>query len=466
MMYDIAVIGAGDAGLGAALAAARARARVLLICHQERAGGRAIPGHAAVRTLVAAARQGLPYPEAAARIRAAAAQVAAAGRAEALRGKGIDLLYGHPRLCSASQVVVARRRVQAAVLVLATGARPTLPELPGLATIGHLTSETVGDLSELPPSLAVIGGGPVGCALAQAFARLGSRVTLLEAAGRLLPREEPPASQALAAALARDGVAVRTGAHVTAVSPGRLVLATGDQIGFDRLLVAAGQTPNTGGLDLAAAGVATDPQGQVVTDDYLRTTAVGVWAVGEVTGRPPAYQALPAHGMPLAGAGQSMGQVAVGNILSRWGRLRRYRSPAAPWVTCTDPEVARVGLTGTQAARQVRKTQVVHLALSEIDRALVTDRPDGLVVLVAGHRRLAGTLGGGRLLGTTIVAQRAGELMSDPALAIATRAFPGLIAATSKAYPTWSAAVQRAAAQLGQGIGGRWSTRPVRSVLP
>jgi pyruvate/2-oxoglutarate dehydrogenase complex dihydrolipoamide dehydrogenase (E3) component len=451
MVYDLVVIGGGAAGLGAARAAARGRARVLLVSDGEPGGDCTFYGCVPSKTLIEAAGQGLPYPEAAQRVRDVVARVAATENPEALRRDGIEVMLGRARLLSASQVAVGGHRIQAGVIILATGSRPTVPPIPGLATAAFLTNETVFDLAELPASLAVLGGGAIGCELAQAFARLGSRVTLVEAADRLLPREEPQASWTLAGVLAREGVEVRTGATVEKVDPdGRLLLAGGEQIATDRLLVAVGRTPVTEGLDLAAAGVETGERGNVVTDEFLRTTAQGVCAVGEVTGR-----------LPFTHAAYEMGRIAVGNVLGRWRRPRRYRPHATPWVTFTDPEVGRVGLTEAQAAVRVPGARVAYLPLSEVDRALAADRTDGFVKLIAGPRRLLGNLGGGRILGATIVAGRGGEMIHEPALAMATGMFAGRLAAATHAYPTWSYAVQLAAAQFVMELGGR-TARPAQ----
>jgi pyruvate/2-oxoglutarate dehydrogenase complex dihydrolipoamide dehydrogenase (E3) component len=455
MVYDLVVIGGGAAGLGAARAAARADARVLLVSDGEPGGDCTFYGCVPSKTLIEAAGQGRSYPEAAQRVRDVVARVAATENAEALRREGIEVMRGRARLLSASQVAVGGDRVRAGAVILATGSRPTVPPIPGLATAGYLTNETVFDLPTLPASLAVLGGGPVGCELAQAFARLGSRVTLVEAADRLLPREEPQASWTLAGVLAREGVDVRTGATVEQVGPdGRLLLAGGDQIATDQLLVAVGRTPVTEGLHLAAAGVRTDQRGNVVTDDYLRTTARGVCAIGDVTGR-----------LPFTHTAYEMGRVAAGNVLGRWRRPRRYRPYATPWVTFTDPECGRVGLTEAQAAVRVPGARVAYLPLSETDRALAADRTDGFVKLIAGPRRLLGDLGGGRILGATIVAERGGEMIHEPALAMATRMFAGRLAAAAHAYPTWSYAVQLAAAQFVLEIGGR-TARPAEPDQP
>jgi pyruvate/2-oxoglutarate dehydrogenase complex dihydrolipoamide dehydrogenase (E3) component len=451
MDADLVVVGGGAAGLGAARAGARAGARVLLVSDGEPGGDCTFYGCVPSKTLIESARHGLPYPVAAQRVRDVVARIAETENAAALRAEGIEVRLGRARLLSARQVAVGRDRIDAGSVVLATGSRPTVPPIPGLDAVGYLTNETVFDLPEAPASLAVIGGGPVGCELAQAFARLGSRATLVEAAPRLLPQEEPRASHIVTAALAADGVDVRTGVGVERVtSGGRLRLADGGEVTADHLLLAVGRTPITDGLGLESAGVRTDDGGHVLTDDRLRTTAAGVYAAGDVTGR-----------LPFTHAAFEMGRIAAGNALRGWrDRPRRYRPHATPWVTFTDPEVARVGLAEAQAAA-VPGARVAYLPLDETDRALAAGRTDGFITLIAGPRPLLRHLGGGRVLGATIVAERAGEMIHEPALAMATGMFTGRLAATTHAYPTWSYAVQMAAAQFFMTIGGR-RARPAR----
>lgn len=457
MVYDLVVIGGGAAGLGAARAAVRANARVVLVSDGPPGGDCTFYGCVPSKTLIESARRGLSFPAASKRIRDVVARVAATESAEALHREGIEVLSGRARLLSASQVAVGRHRLQAGAIILATGSRPTVPVIPGLSAVPYLTNETVFELPERPTSLAVIGGGSIGCELAQAFSRLGSRVTVIEQEDRLLPREEPAASWTLTRVLAGEGIDVRTGVTVRKIAPDGRVVHSGGEVVAQQLLVASGRTPVTDGLDLAAAGVRTDPRGYVVTDEYLRTTAKGVCAAGDVTGR-----------LPFTHAAYEMGRLAAGNVLSRWRRPRRYRPYATPWVTFTDPEVARVGLTEAEAVGDTRGVRVAHLPLSEVDRALAAGATDGFVTLLAAPRRLLGNLGGGRIVGATIVAERAGEMIHEPALAMATGMFAGRLAAATHAYPTWSAAVQLAAAQLVMEIHGRRArpARPVHSTHP
>lgn len=456
MDYDLIVVGGGAAGLGAARAAVRAGAATLLVSDGEPGGDCTFHGCVPSKTLIESARHGLPFAAAAQRVRDVVAQVAAAENESALRREGIEVLLGRARFTGPGpgRVQVHGRAVTARRFVIATGTGPVIPPIPGLDAVAYLTNETVFDLPALPASLAVLGGGPVGCELAQAFARLGSRVTVVEGEGRLLPREDPEASEVIAAVFGRDGIGVRTGSRVDRVSAGggqvRLQLADASVVSAERLLVAVGRRPVTDGLDLGRIGVRVDARGQVITDERLATSAAGVYAAGDVTGR-----------LPFTHAAFEMGRIAAGNALARrpWQR-RRYHPAATPWVTFTDPEVAHVGMTEAQAAEHGGR--VGYLPMAELDRAVAAGETDGFIKLVAGPRPVLRTLGGGRIVGATIVAARAGEMIHEPALAMATRMFAGRLAAATHAYPTWSYGVQLAAAQFFMTIDGR-TARPART---
>jgi pyruvate/2-oxoglutarate dehydrogenase complex dihydrolipoamide dehydrogenase (E3) component len=287
-----------------------------------------------------------------------------------------------------------------------------------------------------------LGGGAVGCELAQAFAHLGAKVTVVEALDRLLPREEPEASAAVADVFATEGIEVRLRCKVTRAEAleekgaVRLHLDDGSTVSADRLLVAVGRRAATDSLGLDAAGVATE-RGLVVTDDRLATTAAGIWAAGDVTGK-----------LQFTHAADEMGRVAAGNALSPRWRRRRFDPSAIPWVTFTTPEVARVGRTEADAAAAWRGARVAFLPMAEVDRAIVTGQTAGFVKVIAGPRPILRGAGGGRVLGATIVAARAGELIHEPALAMRTGMFTGRLAQTVHAYPTWSVAVRQAVAQF------------------
>ena len=448
MDVDLAVIGGGSGGIAAARTGKRAGARTVLVQDGPIGGDCTFTGCVPSKTLIEAAGDGDDFVTAIGRVRAAVEQIAATEDAGVFRSAGIEVIEGRARFRGPGEVEVDGQRLRARRFVLATGVRPRVPDLPGLDRVPHLTSDSVFDLKERPNALVVVGGGPLGCELAQAFARLGTRVTLVQSADRLLPKEEPEASQTVLDVFRREGIDVRLGTRAARVDREgdglRLVLADGDSVTGDTLLLATGRAPVTDGLDLEAAGVALDARGFIRTDRHLATSAEGIYAVGDITGR-----------MPFTHAAYEMGRIAALNALGRF-RWRRYDPTSTPCVTFTTPEVARVGMTEAQAA--AHGGQVAYLPMTHVDRAIAAGQTDGFVKLIAGPRTVTRGLGGGRVLGATVVATRGGELIAEPALAMRAGMIAGRLAQSTHAYPTWSIAVQMAAAQLF--LGG---ARPARA---
>lgn len=447
--WDLIVIGGGAAGLGAARAGAAAGARVLLVSEGEIGGECTFTGCVPSKTLLEAAARGTAFPAAMAAVRHAVAAIAATETPDVLGREGIEVFRGRAAFTSPHEISVDGRALWARAFIVATGSQPSAPPVPGLAGTGYLTNETIFGLGELPERLAVLGGGPVGCELAQAFARLGSQVTVIEAAPRLLPAADPEASRVVAEVFGAEGISVRTGVAAASVKHNEktvaLALASGDEVTADRLLVVTGRRPVTGDLGVEAAGVRLDQRGYIVTDRHLATTARGIYAAGDVTGR-----------MPFTHAAFAMGRVAARDALRRpWSPPGAFATAAIPWVVFTDPEVAQVGLTETQAAASHAGARVAWLPMREVDRAVTAGRTEGFVKIIAGRRRVLGGTGGGRVLGATIVAARAGEMIHEPALAIRTGMFTGRLAQATHAYPTWSLAIQQATAQFFGEFGGR-----------
>jgi pyruvate/2-oxoglutarate dehydrogenase complex dihydrolipoamide dehydrogenase (E3) component len=449
---ELIVIGGGPGGMAAARAAARAGVRPLLVQLGPIGGDCTFTGCVPSKTVIEAAARGESFEAAMLAAHRAVEQIAATEDDDAFRREGIEVLHGWAAFRSPRELDVDGTVLRSRHFVIATGAQPAVPPIDGLAEIDYLTNETVFELAELPASLAVLGAGAVGCELAQAFRRLGAQVTVIEALDRLLSREEPEASAAVADALAAEGIQLRLGQKVVRAEPqeakgaARLHLEGGDTVAADRVMVAVGRRGATDGLDLDAAGVATDG-GFVRVDDRLATTTPGIWAAGDVTGL-----------LPFTHAADEMGRVAVANALSRRGR-RRFDTSAIPWVTFTSPEVGRVGMTEAEAAGH--RGRVAFLPMTEVDRAVTAGRTRGFVKLIAGPRQVLGNAGGGRILGATVVAERGGELVHEAALAMRTHMFTGRLAQTVHAYPTWSMAVRQAAAQFFMEINGR-SARPAR----
>jgi pyruvate/2-oxoglutarate dehydrogenase complex dihydrolipoamide dehydrogenase (E3) component len=402
------------------------------------------------KAVIEAAVRGEGFDAAMARARDAVATVAGAESAPVLRSEGITVVEGRARFVDRRTVDVDGRRIRGGAVVVAAGAGPAVPRVPGLDTVPYLTNETLFDLDQLPGTLAILGGGPVGVEMADAFSRLGARVAIIEAAHQLLPQEEPLAARVLAQALSELGAVVRTGSAVTRVEPVtpsavRLVLADGSSVEAEALLVAAGRRPATGGLGLEATGVEVDDAGFVIVDARLRTTARGVFAAGDA-----------AHRLQFTHVADETGRIAAFNALSRVP-LRRFRPGSVPRVTFTNPEVASVGLTEAEAAHHGGR--VAYLPMTEVDRAIAAGATGGFVMVLAGPRRVTRNLAGGRFLGATIVAPRAGEMLHELVLAMAAGMFPARLALTTHAYPTWSVAVRQAVAQFFGVIGGR-SSRP------
>lgn len=315
--------------------------------------------------------------------------------------------------------------------MIATGSRPLVPNIPGLQESGFLSNEQAFDLSQLPRRLVVVGGGPIGCELAQAFARLGSRVTIVHGPGRLLPKEDPEVSQALASAFEREGIKIVTGARMTAVrrdGDDKVIVARQGEATIelrgDELLVALGRVPNVDGLGLEAAKVAVEKKG-ITVNDYLQTSTSNIYAIGDAIG-----------GYLFSHVAAYHAGVAVRNILVPVGRSK-VGYDALPWVTFTDPEVARVGLT-EEEAMQKGAVRVIRFPYGEIDRAQAEAEAEGFIKLVLGAKN-------DDILGAHIVGAHAGELLPEITLAMKNKLGLNAIFSTIHAYPTYGTGLQQAA---------------------
>jgi pyruvate/2-oxoglutarate dehydrogenase complex dihydrolipoamide dehydrogenase (E3) component len=448
--HDLIIIGGGAGGLGASRAARWAGANVLMVNDGPPGGDCTFTGCVPSKTLLASASQGLCFDDAIARVASTIERIAATETADVLRKEGVQYLEGRARFTTHDTIVVGNQRISAPKIIVATGGRPMVPPIPGLDDVDVMTTQDVFSMTSAPRSLGIIGGGAVGCELAQAFAGLGIAVTLFEGLPRLLAREEPEASDVVETALRNAGIEVNTAAMIERVErrEGGIALITGDgETVVDRLLMAAGRLPNSGEMGLEGLGVTLDPRGHIKTDDRLETDVRGIYAVGDVTGK-----------MPFTHAAHEMGLLATGNAL-RKGIRGKFKTSWIPWATFTDPEVARIGMTEAEAAEHGGR--VAELPLAEMDRAITDGRTEGFVKLIAGPKLLTRNAFGGQMLGATIVAPRAGEMIHEIALAMRMRAFTGRIAQTVHAYPTWSFAVRRTAGQFFGDVDGR-EARPAR----
>lgn len=455
--YDLIIIGGGSGGLVAAQEARRRGATTLIVQKGRVGGDCTFTGCVPSKTLLAATAAGADFDTAMRRVHDTIEDIARTEDAAALARDGIDVIDGFARFRTPTEIDVDGERLRSRRFVVATGARPVVPPIPGLPDLAPLTSDDLFGVTRRPSSLVILGGGPIGCEMAQAWARLGTEVTLVEGLERVLPREEPEASAVVTRALTAAGIDVVTGSPVA--SAGRsadgdieLALDDGRRVVAEQILVAVGRAPSGRGFGLEEIGVELGERGAVVVDAGMATSVDGIWAVGDVTG-----------GLQFTHAAGRMGWVAASNALSKLARIRPFRfdATAVPWATFTTPEVGRVGLTEAEAAERYPSAQVAHQDLAHVDRAVTAGLTDGFVKLIAAPRRGIGHLGGGRLVGATVVAPTGGELIHEAALAMQTNMFVGRLAQTTHAYPTWSMAVQQAALQFFGPVAGQ-RARPVQ----
>ncbi|MCT2589131.1 FAD-dependent oxidoreductase [Streptomyces sp. N2-109] len=445
--YDLVVIGGGSAGLTAARTAGRLGARTLLV-ERDRLGGDClwtgcVPSKALlhvagqVQAARGAARWGLsPAPlgpadlaSAMAHVREAIGAIEPHDSAESLSALGVEVVGGGAVFTGPRTLRAGDRKITFRYALIATGSAPSPAPVPGLAEAEPLTSDTVWDLTELPARLVVLGGGPTGCELGQAFARLGSRVTLVEARERLLPGEEPEASGLVRERLEAEGVRVRTGWRAAEVAEGTVTGGTvsgsavsgspgGEPLAYDALLVVTGRRANTAALGCGEAGVALGARGAVRVDRRLRSTNPRVYAAGDVTGLSAVTH--------LGGV-----QGAAAAVDALLGVRRPVGYGAVPQVTFTDPEVGRVGLTAAQARERHGDAVRVHTVTHDrVDRAIAEGRTDGFTRLVLGPR--------GRIVGATVVAPRAGETMAHLTAAVRLGWTASRYAATVHPYPSYA----------------------------
>ena len=444
---DLCVIGAGSGGLSVAAGAVQMGASVVLIEKGDMGGDCLNTGCVPSKALIAAAhaahvaRDGkrfgvhLPEPdirfgEVHAHVHGVIGAIAPHDSVERFEGLGVHVVRAPARFLDRDTVEAGGDKITARRFVIATGSRAAVPPIPGLADAGYLTNESVFELAERPDHLIVLGGGPIGVELAQAFRRLGSRVTVIEKFG-LLAKDEPEAVAVVRAALARDGVTVVEGVGVGAVArEGAIVTVTLDGDGAaDRsvsgchLLVAAGRRPNIENLGLEAAGVAFTPKG-ITVDARLITSNREIFAIGDVSGGPQFTHVAGYH------AG-----IVIRNALFGVPAKVDYR--AIPRVTYTDPALAQAGLPEAGARAAGHAVEVLAWSFALNDRAQAERATEGLAKIVLGR--------GGRVLGATIVGPRAGELIGTWALAISSGLKIGALASAMLPYPTLGEISKRAA---------------------
>ena len=443
-IYNVVVIGGGTAGLVTAAGTAGLGGRVALV-ERARMGGDCLnTGCVPSKALLSAARLAehlrragewglesqatrLDFSRVVSRMRERRARLAPHDSAERMEGLGVDVFSGSARFVSPREVEVDGLRLRAKNFVIATGSRPAVPSIDGLAKAHFFTNETIFDeLDQKPPRMIVLGGGPVGCELAQAFARLSVAVTLVQHGPRLLPREDADASDLVRQSLEADGVRVVTGADARLVVQNGPVLriwieAEGrdrEPIDCEAILVAVGRVANTDGLGLEKAGVAFTPAG-ITVNARLQTSQRHIWAAGDVTGPPQFTHVADLHARTI-----------VRNILLPWWPAR-LAPKALPWCTYTSPEVAHVGCNEQDAVRRGLAYDVFKQPMDRVDRAVVEREETGFAKVLTAR-------GTEKILGATIVSEHAGDLIHEIALAMTGGLGLSAIGATVHAYPTFS----------------------------
>ena len=449
---DLVVIGAGSAGLVSSLIGATVRARVTLIERDEMGGDclntGCVPSKSLIRSakfLSHVARAGefgvrradadFDFGEVMARVRGNIERIAPHDSVERYEGLGVECVRGEAYIESPFAVRVGDRTITTRNIVIATGAAPFVPPIPGIEEAGALTSETVWGLERLPARLVVVGGGPIGCELAQCFARLGSRVSQIQTHECLLPREDPEFSELVAGRLRADGVDVLTGHRAVAFrrEGDRKTIAceTPDggrrDIEFDDVLLAVGRAPRTKGFGLEELGIDTARGGVVETDEFLATRYPNIFACGDVAG-PYQFTHTASH------------QAWYAAVNALFGGFKRFRADysVVPWATFTDPEVARVGLNESEASARGVPFEVTRYGFDDLDRAIADSEAHGMIKVLTAP-------GKDRILGATIAGEHAGDLLMEFVLAMRHKLGLKKLLGTIHVYPTMAEGARLAA---------------------
>jgi len=457
--YNLVVLGAGTAGLITAAVAAGLGARVALV-ERHMMGGDClnvgcVPSKGVIREsrraqearsaagigLPASAPEDVDFASAMERMRARRAQISEEDAAARYRDElGVDVFLGEARFAGGDVVEVGDARLRFKKAVIATGARAIAPPIEGLEATGYRDNESIFALTERPRRLAVIGSGPIGCELSQAFRRLGCEVTLFEQADRIMTREDPDAAALVQAGFVREGIELVLGCQIESVRAEagekrirvRCSEGTTREIPADEILVGVGRAPNVEGLNLEAAGVAYDRQG-VKVDDALRTTNASIFAAGDVCMR-----------WKFTHAADAAAKIVVRNALFPFLPKQKLSSLVMPWCTFTDPEVAHVGLHEAEARERGIEVDTIRVPLERVNRAVLDGETEGFVKV---HLKR----GSDRILGATIVAAHAGEMISEITLAMVGKLGLGTILNVIHPYPTQAEVIKRVAGEHARG---------------
>jgi pyruvate/2-oxoglutarate dehydrogenase complex dihydrolipoamide dehydrogenase (E3) component/uncharacterized membrane protein YdjX (TVP38/TMEM64 family) len=445
---NLIVIGAGSAGLVSAYIAATVRAKVTLVEKRRMGGDCLYTGCVPSKALIKSARilhdirnsrrygirhasADFDFADVMERVQRVVRTIEPHDSAGRYTRLGVECLEGEARITSPWTVSIDGRVLTTRSIIIAAGARPLVPAIPGIERVRVLTSENLWELRELPQRLAVLGGGPIGCELAQAFARFGSRVTQVEMLPRLLSREDPEVSELVRRQFLEEGIEVLTGHRVARFDgPDCLVCEADGQekrLTFDAMLCAVGRVPNTEGYGLEELGIPLTKARTVETNEYLQTLFPNIYACGDVAG-PYQFTHTASH------------QAWYAAVNALFGGVRRFRADYAviPWATFTDPEVARVGLNETDAKAQGIPYEATVYGIDDLDRAITDEAAHGLVKVLT-------VPGKDRIIGATIAGERAGELIVEFITAMKHGIGLNKILGTIHVYPTWAEANKYAA---------------------
>ena len=448
--YNLVVIGAGTAGLVCAAGAAGLGAKVALVERDHMGGDCLTAGCVPSKALIRSARavhdarsaslfgvDGAAHPtpdftRIMERMRSIRADLATHDGAERFHRLGVDVFFGTGRFTGPDTLDVGGTQLRFRRAAICTGARAAVPPISGLTETGYLTNETVFSLVTLPRRLVVIGAGPIGCELAQAFARFGSQVTIVEAAPQILPREDRDTAAAVRKSLERDGISMLLAAKITGADRrGREKVLHLDhsgetyEVAAEEILVGVGRAPNVEELNLGRAGIAVDPGRGIRVDDRLRTGNRRVFAAGDACSL-----------FRFTHAADAMARIVIANAL--FGARQKVSDLMIPWCTYTDPEVAHVGMNEQDAAARGIQLTTITVPLSDVDRAVLDGEVDGFA-------RVHLQKGTDQILGATLVARHAGEMIGELALAMTAKLGLSAIGRTIHPYPTQAEAVKKLA---------------------
>ncbi|MGI9293049.1 MAG: dihydrolipoyl dehydrogenase, partial [Pseudomonadales bacterium] len=447
---NVVVIGAGSAGLVAALIGTTVKAKAVLI-EQDKMGGDClntgcVPSKALLRSakmrhyferaddygLQHSGNVSTDFPAVMGRVQNIIGTIEPHDSVERFESMGVECVQGQARILSPYEVEVGDRVITTGNIIIASGARPFVPPIEGVDQVSYLTSDNIWQLEELPEQLLILGAGPIGCELAQAFARLGSKVTLLDMEPRILPREDEDAAAQVARQLEADGITITLNARAQAVDQGTLVVdqqGAEQRIAFEKILVAVGRRANTDGLGLEELGLELNRDGTVMVDDYLRTRIPNIYACGDVAG-PYQFTHTASH------------QAWYAAVNALFGVVKKFKVDYSviPWATFTDPEVARVGLNELEAQEKNIAHEVTRYGIEDLDRAIADSEAHGFVKVLTRP-------GSDKILGVTIVGYHASELISEFVLAMKHGLGLQKIMGTIHIYPTLAEANKFAASE-------------------